>query len=253
MIRTDIANLIDPTNILEISNMRLKINMAGDQFSLETQGKVRLQIHVRDHDYRHSFILYDQLRFPIFLGWDFLSQNHLTVSWLGLRMTLSSSSGVIAVNEVDVQEASEDLDTKGWPLGTLVAPYDMAIPPGVTTAIKLDLVLEEGLETVFYEMDVFEEFNCKGLVATIKPREFTRYPPFDGVAIQLVCEFSSATSKRYVCKESSTVGTVQFHCPRVHPTWSSPVALSEEDIFNDRETVKELGNAFPQWYDEDAS
>ena len=52
-------------------------------------------------------------------------------------MTLSDSLGVIAVNEVDVQEF--DLPRSGsrpphganiWTLGTLVAPFEIAVPPG---------------------------------------------------------------------------------------------------------------------------
>ena len=213
MIRTDIASLIDPRCVLERSDTRYRVSMAGEQFSSMTQGKVMLQIKVREQDYRHWFILYDHLRFPIFLGRDFLSQNHLTISWSGEGMTLSDSLGVIAVNEVDIQEF--DLPQSGsclphsanmWTLGTLVAPFEIAVPPGVTTAVELDLVLEEGLQKGCYEMDVVGDFNCKGIEAKIYTREFKQYPPFEGVATRVVCEFQSEATRRLMLKEGGRSG-----------------------------------------------
>ena len=144
----------------------------------------------------------------------------MTISWSGEGMTLSDSLGVIAVNEVDIQES--DLPQSGsclphsanmWTLGTLVAPFEIAVPPGVTTAVELDLVLEEGLQKGCYEMDVVGDFNCKGIEAKIYTREFKQYPPFEGVATRVVCEFQSEASRRLMLKEGAIVGTVQFRVP----------------------------------------
>ena len=257
MIRTDVAGLIDPRCILERSDTRYRVSMAGEHFSSMTQGKVMLRIKVREQDYRHWFILYDHLRFPIFLGRDFLSQNHLTISWSGEGMTLSDSLGVIAVNEVDIQES--DLPQSGsclphsanmWTLGTLVAPFEIAVPPGVTTAVELDLVLEEGLQKGCYEMDVVGDFNCKGIEAKIYTREFKQYPPFEGVATRVVCEFQSEASRRLMLKEGAIVGTVQFRVPGECPARSYPKGPSDVDIFNDDDKLRELESAFPEWYND---
>ena len=257
MIRTDIASLLDPKCVLERSDTRYRVSMAGEQFSSMTQGKVMLHIKVREQDYRHWFILYDHLRFPIFLGRDFLSQNHLTISWSGEGMTLSDSLGVIAINEVDIQES--DLPHAGsclphsinmWTLGTLVAPFEIAVPPGVTTAVELDLVLEDGLQKGYYEMDVVGDFNCKGIEAKIHTREFKQYPPFEGVATRVVCEFQSEATRRLMLKEGAVVGTVQFRVPGECPARSYPKGPSEEDIFNDDDKLRELESAFPEWYND---
>ena len=257
MIRTDVAGLIDPKCVLECSDTRYRVSMAGEQFSSMTQGKIMLHIKVREQDYRHWFILYDHLRFPIFLGRDFLSQNHLTISWSGEGMTLSDSLGVIAVNEVDVQEfdlpqlgSCPPPSTNMWTLGTLVAPFEIAVPPGVTTAVELDLILEEGLQKGCYEMDVVGDFNCKGINAKIYTREFKQYPPFEGVPMRVVCEFQSEATRRLMLKEGAIAGTVQFRVPGECPARSYPKGPSEEDIFNDDDQLRELESAFPEWYND---
>ena len=119
------------------------------------------------------------------------------------------------VQEFDLPQSESCLppSTNIWTLGTLVAPFDIAVPPGVTTAVELDLVLKEGLQKGCYEMDVVGDFNCKGITAKIYTREFRQYPPFEGVATRVVCEFQSEATRRLMLKEGAIVGTVQFRVP----------------------------------------